>query len=101
MMGGERNPAAVDMNADTLIKVAENEVREVLGIRGQATMKQAIRWANALPQYNIGHEQRVEKAHGLVKEFCPGISLHSNAFHGIAVNNCTRASKELAAQLLN
>ena len=100
MMGGARSSSLVDLDADSLMHIAEEEVREVLGISGRATLRRAIRWANALPQYTLGHKHRLEQLEQLVTEFCPGISLHSNAFHGVAVNDCTRSSKALAAKLL-
>ncbi len=54
--------------------------------------------ARAIPQYVIGHRARVAKLEALAAKF-DGLFLGGNAYHGIAVNDCTEQAELLVPRV--
>ena len=44
-------------------------------------------WANTMPQYNVGHRERVKEIETLVSAE-PTLALAGNAFSGVGIPNC-------------
>ncbi|RIK42978.1 MAG: protoporphyrinogen oxidase, partial [Chloroflexi bacterium] len=54
---GNEEPAALP--EDTLVDLVCTELREILGIRATPTFARVYRWPRALPQYTLGHTERL------------------------------------------
>ena len=53
----------------------------------------------AIPQYEIGHLQRVAWIEERLSHY-PGLFLAGNAYHGVALNDCTEQAETLASRLV-
>jgi len=50
-----------------------------------------------IPQYTVGHEARMKKAHSeLMKGFKGKMAVAGNSYTGVGLNDCVRAAKDLA-----
>jgi oxygen-dependent protoporphyrinogen oxidase len=56
------------------------------------------RWDRAIPQYHLGHLERVASIEARTKGH-PGLFLGGNAYHGVALNDCTEQAEMLAGQV--
>jgi oxygen-dependent protoporphyrinogen oxidase len=84
LLGGGRNPRAVDWPEEELWGVIMQEVAPVLGLKGQPLWRSVIRQREALPRYDLEHPARREHiAHMLAA--LPGLSLLGswNRGHGL------------------
>ena len=59
-----------------------------------------FRHERAIPQYVVGHEQRLLALDERLKAF-PGLFLTGNAFSGVGLNDCVRSSNETAERILS
>jgi oxygen-dependent protoporphyrinogen oxidase len=57
-----------------------------------------LRWEKAIPQYHVGHLQRVARIEERVARH-PGLFLTGNAYHGVAMNDCTEQACLLAGRI--
>jgi oxygen-dependent protoporphyrinogen oxidase len=73
-------------------------LKKSLGITVEPRLTRIVRWPRAIPQYNVGHEARVERVFELTRRI-PGLHLTGSAYRGVGVNDCVRASVALAAKL--
>jgi protoporphyrinogen/coproporphyrinogen III oxidase len=75
------NDAFLEMAPEEIARVVEGEVARILGISGSPVDRMVWKYPRALPQYRVGHAQRVaairEELRGL-----PGLHLVGNYFHG-------------------
>ena len=98
MVGGARDPEAVALDEAGAIALARKELEPVLGLSGEPTGTAAVRWPRGIPQYNVGHGERVAAVErGLAG--IPGLYVGGNAYHGVGVNDCVRAATALAARI--
>lgn len=79
-----------------LLALAQEELRMTLGISAQPTLWRVFRWERAMPQYNLGHLERLARIEAAVQRW-PGLALAGNGYRGIGIPDCIR-SGELAAQ---
>jgi oxygen-dependent protoporphyrinogen oxidase len=69
-----------------------------MGVRGNPIFQRIVRWRKAIPQYMVGHLERVawieQRASGH-----PGLFLAGNAYGGVALNDCVERGGLLARQV--
>jgi oxygen-dependent protoporphyrinogen oxidase len=50
-----------------------------------------------IPQYTVGHEERMKKAHGeLMRGFKGRLAVAGNSYTGVGLNDCVRAARDVA-----
>ena len=57
-----------------------------------------FRWERAIPQYTLGHEERLAMIELAVSRI-PGLRLAGNYLRGVSVPDCIRRANEIAAAL--
>jgi len=79
----------------SLIRIALSELRNVLGVTGTPERSRVFRWDRGMPQYNLGHLDRVHRIElGIGR--VPGMEIAGNMFRGVGIPDCI-ASGEAAA----
>lgn len=98
--GGARDQSVLEMCDAELLALALREVTDLLNWRGiQPKWSRVIRWPNAMPQYTLGHTQRVDKLDELLRDY-QGISVCGAAFRGVGIPQCVRSGRLAAKQVL-
>jgi oxygen-dependent protoporphyrinogen oxidase len=99
LLGGAHRPELLELSDAALLEVARAELAGLLGIRQAPAVTHVFRWPRAIPQYNVGHAQRVEAVLGQAARH-KGLWLSGNAYRGAGVADCIRAATELSQRLL-
>lgn len=97
-VGGAMQPELFDLSDEAIKKIVLEETADILGTEGQPCLYQLARHTRAMPQYTIGHEDRVQK----IEEHMAGIrglALASNALHGVGVPDCVRTAQQAAGKI--
>lgn len=100
MCGGWHRPEIVDWDDQRLIDVVGKELQLAMGITAKPEFSHIVRWHKAIPQYHLGHLERVREIENKISEF-PGLFLAGNAYHGVALNDCTEQGTILAEKTIN
>ena len=98
-LGGALDPEAATLDDATLIKRATNEVAELLGATGSPTLTRIERWEAAMPQYHLGHLERVGRIKNLV-ETIPGCGLAGAGIEGVGIPQVIASGQAAARQAL-
>jgi len=98
MVGGARRPELVEQDEEALVKLAREELRELAGVTAEPSFTEVIRWKRGIPQYNVGHLERVAAIDADVARL-PGLHLTGNAYKGVSLIDCIRGAGELAGTL--
>ncbi|HXQ64288.1 MAG TPA: protoporphyrinogen oxidase [Steroidobacteraceae bacterium] len=99
MLGGQRNPELALLPEPDLIGLARAGIRATLGIEDAPDVVFVRRWERGIPNYGPGHLANVAAIDAAVAAL-PGLDLSGNAYHGVAMNDCCRASRQLAARIV-
>jgi oxygen-dependent protoporphyrinogen oxidase len=76
----------------------ERDLCELLGITRKPLFTQIAKWKRSMPQYEVGHLDRVQAIENEVRGL-KGLALAGNAYRGAGIPDCVR-SGEAAAEIL-
>ena len=82
-----------------LVELALDELRGLLGVRGRPALARVHRWPRAMPQYLVGHRERLVQIEQALSEH-PRLILAGAAYCGIGLPDCIRQGEEVAERLL-
>jgi len=95
MCGGWHRAEVAGWEDTRLLAVVRDDLRQALGIKAEPVFHQVVRWDRAIPQYHLGHVERVARIDARAGRY-PGLFLGGNAFQGVALNDCTEQGERLA-----
>lgn len=93
--GGDTATALLDENDETLAALAQRRLSEVLGSLPRPHIAIVRRWPLSLPQYAVGHLERMRQLEALVQRFS-GLHLAGNAYYGVGLPDMVRMGREAA-----
>jgi protoporphyrinogen/coproporphyrinogen III oxidase len=85
---------------DDLETRIEADLRELLGISGKPLFTEVAKWERSMPQFEVGHLDRVEAIENEVRAF-PGLALAGNSYRGAGIPDCIRSGETAAESLVN
>lgn len=77
----------VDEPDEVLIAEARAELARVCGLHADPVLTRVFRWPRGLPQYVVGHLDRVERIAALVHGI-PGLHLAGASYRGVGIPDC-------------
>jgi len=98
-IGGALQGQLVDQSDEELHAMAIEELDRLVGYAGQPHFIRVHRWRNSMPQYTLGHEQRVDSIESLVVDL-PGIELAGKSYRGVGIPACIHSGRAAARRLL-
>ena len=97
-VGGALDPETAALDDGQLLPLVLAELRDVLGVRGTPRLVQIDRWRGAMPQYTVGHADRVATIQRLVASH-RGLALAGAAYEGVGIPQVIASGQAAAASL--
>ncbi len=97
--GGALQPEIFALDEDDMRVRVETNLRELLGITEEPLFVEVAKWKDSMPQYEVGHLERVNEIEKLVSEI-PGLTLAGNAYRGAGIPDCIRSGQTAAEMLM-
>lgn len=97
-VGGQRNPQAAAQDDAALRATVDRELAALLGARDPMWMD-IVRWPRAIPQYTLGHEQRIAAVDQATAHL-PTLLFSANWRGGVSVADCVARSRQTAFAVL-
>jgi len=97
-IGGARKPETARLPDAEIVAIAHAELQKALGITGEPNVIGITRWERAIPQYNLGHRDRVERLEALLKA-SPGLHLIGNYLHGVSTGDVIKEADRIAREV--
>jgi oxygen-dependent protoporphyrinogen oxidase len=95
-VGGARRPELAEMPDDLLLPLVRTHTEKLLRIQGEPVFIDIAHWPGTMPQYHVGHKERVARIHSLLAGL-PNLELAGNAYSGVGIPDCIH-SGELAVE---
>jgi protoporphyrinogen/coproporphyrinogen III oxidase len=97
-MGGALQPELLELDDDQLVQIARAELAEIIGLTGEPLVAKVVRWNNAMPQYHVGHADRVRHIEASIAAV-PNLSLVSNVLHGVGIAPVIQLADRIATDI--
>lgn len=99
MVGGAHHPDLALLPEEKLVDLVKQDLRAIMGITAEPDFVRIYRHEQAIPQYIVGHQQRLDAINRLLVNY-PGLILTGNAYRGVSLNECVTNAYHLAERLM-
>ena len=99
MIGGARSSELAHLPDDRLLDVVRSNLKDIMGVTADPVFAKIYRHERAIPQYLVGHEDRLQAIAGELESF-PGLVMTGNAFRGVSLNDCVVNARATANLLV-
>ncbi len=100
MIGGAHDEGAIRLDDAELLRLVLDDLRSAMHLVVAPRFKRVIRHRRAIPQYTLGHLDRVASIEQALADRT-GLEIGGNGLHGIAVNCCIEEAGPLAERVLD
>jgi oxygen-dependent protoporphyrinogen oxidase len=83
---------------DDLVALAAADLADATGVRGVPAASRVTRWGGALPQYTVGHLDRVARIRETVASQ-PGLAVCGAAYDGVGIPACIATAQAAVGQV--
>lgn len=97
-VGGATDPSAAKLSAEELSSLVHREIAPLLGIGSDPAFCNVTIWPRALPQYNLGHGERLASIARNLAHF-PCLFLTGNYLRGPAIGSCVEQALVVAEEV--
>jgi oxygen-dependent protoporphyrinogen oxidase len=104
-VGGMLQSEILDRSDDEIIQVVRAELGDLIGLdqtqplEDIAAVVRVVRWNNAMPQYEVGHLDKVQRIRTTLAPL-PHLHLNTNALGGVGIAPVIAASQRTAERIL-
>ena len=98
-VGGATRPDLFDLDDEAIEGLVRRELGELLGATGEPLLFKIDRHPRAMPQYTLGHLDRVAEVRRLAARH-PRLELAGNALDGVGIPDCIRSGQDAADALV-
>jgi len=98
-VGGARQPGLAEMPDAELLPLVLEHLRPLLRIKGEPEFRDIAHWPRTMPQYHVGHLQRIARIEARLA-LLPGLKMAGSAFRGVGLPDCIHGGETAAEQIL-
>jgi oxygen-dependent protoporphyrinogen oxidase len=82
------------------VEMARRVLKRHLSVDAEPILSKATLQRDCIPQYTVGHEARMKRAHGeLMNAFGGKLAVAGNSYTGVGVNDCVRAARDVVMEV--
>jgi len=98
-VGGRRNPELATAGDAEIRGAVQEELARLLGAGADPMWSEITRWPRAIPQYTMGHLQRIDKVEEAERSI-PGLYFCANYRGGVSIGDCVKAGHATAERVV-
>lgn len=98
-VGGALNPNICDLEDGIITQKVEKELSDILGIKSEPEFTMIQRYPDAMPQYHVGHIEKVGKIKEQVSRL-EGLQIAGNAYDGVGIPDSVHSGEQAAASIV-
>ena len=100
-VGRAGDETIVDLSDDQIIKIVLDDLNKTMDITLRPDFTIVSRWKNSMPQYTVGHKQRLETINQHVKAELPGVFLAGSSYGGVGLPDCIDQGEAAVKRVLD
>lgn len=97
-IGGALQPEMMELTDGQLIETTLSELRAIFGVRSEPEFAVVARYNRAMPQYHVGHMDRVARIAGNLEK-SPWIALAGNTLGGVGLPDSILSGEKAAERI--
>jgi protoporphyrinogen/coproporphyrinogen III oxidase len=87
-VGRAGDETIVDLSDDQIVNIVLEDLNKTMDITMKPEFAVVSRWKEAMPQYTVGHKQRLETINEHIHQELPGVFIAGASYGGVGVPDC-------------
>lgn len=100
-VGKPTDQQIVRQSDEKLVRIVLNDLKKTMKIRQEPLFHVVTRWENKMPQYTVGHLERINRLRTEINEHLPGVFLTGSSYEGVGVPDCIAQGKQVADDVID
>ncbi len=97
-VGGAKDEDALNLGDEEMVAMSLEELKDIMGIEAKPVFTRVYRWENSMPQYQLGHIERVEEIEKRISRH-PGLFMTGCAYRGVGISDCIHEGELVAKRV--
>lgn len=97
-VGRDGDPTGLDLPDDAIVAAVLDDLRQTMALHGPATDTRVTRWTDSLPQYRVGHLDRVAAIDADLAAHAATLVVAGAALRGLGIPACIRQGRAAAGR---
>ncbi|WP_181769113.1 protoporphyrinogen oxidase, partial [Streptomyces albidus (ex Kaewkla and Franco 2022)] len=98
-LGRYAEEAVLERPDSELVELSLRDLRAATGLSARPVDRRVTRWTGGLPQYPVGHTERVARVRGAVEKV-PGLAVCGAVYEGVGIPACIASGRRAAEETL-
>jgi len=90
----------VHLPDEEIMKRVLQDLEELMGIQVTPSFYEITRLAESMPQYPIGHVERIQQVRKQLSATLPGVLLTGAGYEGVGIPDCVRQGRDTAREMI-
>ncbi|WP_456271895.1 protoporphyrinogen oxidase [Bacillus sp. AK031] len=99
-VGRAGDEAVVDLSDSQIEKIVLQDLNKIMNITMDPEFTIVSRWKEAMPQYTVGHKDRLETMQNKVRQELPGLFIAGSSFEGLGLPDCIDQGEKAVKNVL-
>lgn len=99
-VGKPEDQEVVDMTDEEIIDIALKDLNKTMNITAKPVFHVVTRWKNTMPQYTVGHKERIQRVKESLSKELPGVFLAGSSFEGVGIPDCIDQGHDAVKKVL-
>lgn len=98
-VGRPDDQEVVQLPDDEIVRIVLHDLNKTIKIKNDPLFSVVTRFENVMPQYTVGHVERIEKVRKFVETDLNGIFIAGSSYDGVGVPDCIQKGKEIVDKI--
>lgn len=99
-IGRVGDESIVELSDTDIENAVLKDLEIALNIKQKPLFTIVSRWKQAMPQYGVGHDERMEQIEKMFEKEHPNVKLVGSSYHGISVPDCVYQGRNAAIETI-
>jgi oxygen-dependent protoporphyrinogen oxidase len=97
--GGALDPGFVALSDEDALTAVRRDLERTMGVVADPESVKIVRWPRGIPQFGLGHRERVATARAALAARRPNVVLAGNYLDGVGLNDVVRSARAAAERI--
>ncbi|OIJ14554.1 protoporphyrinogen oxidase [Anaerobacillus arseniciselenatis] len=99
-VGKPNDQDIVDLSDEEIINIALRDLNKTMNITQKPLFHMVTRWKDSMPQYNVGHIERMKNVKESLAKELPGVYLAGGSYEGVGIPDCINQGEAAVKKVL-
>ncbi len=99
-VGRAGEETVVDLSDEEIERIVLADLKRTMDLTAKPNFTIVTRWKQAMPQYTVGHKERIDKIKADFQHNMPGVFIAGSSFEGLGIPDCIDQGKAAVNDVL-